>query len=47
MAPLHWACDRGNTEMLQCLLDNGADIEVQDSDNQTSLHYGEESNMVQ
>ena len=40
MTPLHWACDRGNTDVIQALVDGGADIEVQDPEGQTPLYYG-------
>ena len=40
MAPIHWACDRGNIKVLQCLIDNGANVDLQDSEGLTPLHYG-------
>lgn len=36
---IHWAADRGNTEILQFLLNSGVDINLVDSDGQTALHY--------
>ena len=41
MALLHWACDRGLDEMIEVLLRNKADINIQDAEGQTPLHYGE------
>ncbi len=40
MALLHWACDRGLEQMVTLLLESQADINIQDADGQTSLHYG-------
>lgn len=37
MTPLHYAVDRGNVAMVQALLKFNADINAQDSDNQTPL----------
>lgn len=34
-----WACDRGHLEILKLLSDKGADLNKQDSDGQTALHY--------
>lgn len=39
MAALHWAADRGNEQVVEFLLETGADIKVQDYDGQTPLHY--------
>lgn len=39
MTSLHWAADRGNIDMLECLISLGADINFQDSEGQTALHY--------
>lgn len=36
---IHWAADRGNTEILQFLLNSGVDINLVDTDGQTALHY--------
>lgn len=36
---IHWAADRGNTDILQFLLNGGVDINLVDSDGQTALHY--------
>ena len=38
---LHWACDRGNLNMVKLLVKRGADVNIEDTDNQTPLHYGE------
>lgn len=40
MAPIHWASDRGDLDMLKCLIEDlSADINFQDSTGQTALHY--------
>ncbi|XP_068095815.1 acyl-CoA-binding domain-containing protein 6 isoform X2 [Hyperolius riggenbachi] len=36
---LHWACDRGRTELVNVLLFHNAHINLQDSEGQTPLHY--------
>lgn len=36
---VHWASDRGSEEILQLLIDEGADVNLPDSDMQTPLHY--------
>ncbi|KAF8792889.1 Laminin subunit alpha-1 like protein [Argiope bruennichi] len=36
---LHWACDRGQTEIAEFLISEGTDINFQDKDGQTPLHY--------
>ncbi|KAK1801451.1 hypothetical protein P4O66_022728 [Electrophorus voltai] len=38
-ALLHWACDRGHTELVTLLLHHNADINSQDDEGQTPLHY--------
>lgn len=39
MSLLHWACDRGCTDIVRLLLDCNADVNVSDADGQTPLHY--------
>ena len=39
LLPLHWAADRGSAEIIQVLLEHGAEINAQDTDGQTALHY--------
>lgn len=39
MSLLHWAADRGLKDMVICLLDLGADINLKDGAGQTALHY--------
>ena len=34
-------CDRGNLNMVKLLVKRGADVNIEDTDNQTPLHYGE------
>ncbi|KAM3914911.1 acyl-CoA-binding domain-containing protein 6 [Leptodactylus fuscus] len=36
---LHWACDRGRTELVSLLLFHNAHINMQDHEGQTPLHY--------
>eukprot|EP00075_Anas_platyrhynchos_P029301 XP_027318554.1 acyl-CoA-binding domain-containing protein 6 isoform X6 [Anas platyrhynchos] len=38
-ALLHWACDRGHKELVSVLLQHAADINSQDGEGQTALHY--------
>jgi len=38
MTPLHWAADRGVTDRIQVLLDNGAPINARDDNGETPLH---------
>jgi len=40
MAPIHWASDRGDLNMLKFLVeDRSADVNFQDNTGQTALHY--------
>jgi acyl-CoA-binding protein len=39
MGLLHWASDRGNAKMVECLIELNADIDIKDSSGQTPLHY--------
>lgn len=39
MALLHWACDRGHTDIVRLLISCQADVNVVDADGQTPLHY--------
>ena len=36
---LHWATDRNSVEILEFLLERGADVNLQDAEGQTALHY--------
>jgi len=36
---IHWAADRGDTNMIELLLDGGGDIDVVDGEGQTALHF--------
>lgn len=36
---LMWSCDRGHLSIVNFLLEKGADINIQDNEGQTSLHY--------
>lgn len=36
---IHWAADRGDSKVLEILIENGADIDGQDGDGQTAMHY--------
>lgn len=44
MSPLHLACDIGNIEIVQLLLENGADTDVLDNNFMTPLHYAANRN---
>ena len=35
MGLLHWACDRGNLNTVKLLVKRGADVNIEDTDNQT------------
>ncbi|XP_022138230.1 acyl-CoA-binding domain-containing protein 1-like [Momordica charantia] len=37
--PLHWAVDRGHSNVVELLVSKNADIDVKDVDGQTPLHY--------
>ncbi|XP_060851600.1 acyl-CoA-binding domain-containing protein 6 [Rhopalosiphum padi] len=40
MAPIHWAADRGDFDILKFLVENhSADVNFQDNTRQTALHY--------
>ncbi|XP_052461172.1 acyl-CoA-binding domain-containing protein 6-like [Carassius gibelio] len=36
---LHWACNPGHKHLVSLLLQNNADINSQDDEGQTALHY--------
>lgn len=36
---LHWACDRGHSDIVNLLISSGVDLNSQDNDGQTPLHY--------
>ncbi|VDM10783.1 unnamed protein product [Wuchereria bancrofti] len=40
LTALHWASDRGKLELVEFLVDAGADVNIQDYGGQTPLHYG-------
>ncbi|XP_071732599.1 acyl-CoA-binding domain-containing protein 1-like isoform X2 [Rutidosis leptorrhynchoides] len=37
--PLHWAVDRGHTDVAELLLSKNADVNIKDNEGQTPLHY--------
>lgn len=37
--PLHWAVDRGHTNIVELLLSKSADVNAKDNEGQTPLHY--------
>uniref|UniRef100_A0A2K6WF68 Acyl-CoA-binding domain-containing protein 6 n=1 Tax=Onchocerca volvulus TaxID=6282 RepID=A0A2K6WF68_ONCVO len=39
LSALHWASDRGRLELVDFLVDAGADVNIQDYSGQTPLHY--------
>ncbi|XP_065829056.1 acyl-CoA-binding domain-containing protein 6-like isoform X2 [Oscarella lobularis] len=39
MGLLHWACDRGYSDVVQILLSHNVNVNLQDLDGQTPLHY--------
>jgi ankyrin repeat protein len=39
ITPLHYACIKGSKQVIDLLLDLGANMNAQDSENNTSLHY--------
>ncbi|XP_031347589.1 acyl-CoA-binding domain-containing protein 6-like [Photinus pyralis] len=39
MGLIHWAADRGHHEIISILISNGIDVNLEDSEMQTSLHY--------
>ncbi|CAB0041669.1 unnamed protein product [Trichogramma brassicae] len=39
MLPIHWAADRGDTNILKCLIEAGSDVNSIDQEGQTPLHY--------
>ena len=36
---LHWACDKGNLELVKLLLASGAELQIKDSDDLIALDY--------
>ena len=36
---IHWAADRGSGDIVQSLVERGADVNLRDDDQQTALHY--------
>ncbi|MEE6495833.1 hypothetical protein FKM82_002155 [Ascaphus truei] len=36
---LHWACDRGHSQLVSVLLQHNSHVNIQDSEGQTPLHY--------
>ncbi len=36
---IHWAADRGSSEIVQFLVERGAHVNLRDDDQQTALHY--------
>lgn len=47
LAPVHWAADSGFSEVLEILIDAGANVNLQDSDGQTALHYASSCGQVE
>ena len=39
VTPLHYACRGGYLQIVEYLIENGADIEAQDDNEETPLHY--------
>lgn len=47
MTMLHWASDRGHSDIIEILLARGANINAQDNMKQTALHYACSCNHVE
>lgn len=47
LAPIHWAADSGFSDVLEVLINAGADVNLQDSDGQTALHYASSCGQIE
>ena len=47
MTSLHWAIANGHTEVVNLLIEKGADIHVKDNDGDTPLHWASRDGLTE
>ena len=45
--PLHWAAEKGSTDVVKLFLDGGADSKMEDESGKTALVYAKENDNVE